>query len=81
MGSSDDTEPVDSADQDAWVNLAERLRARLTSRLKDIPKMKIDDIRILIDSIESVFWFHCDTLLFDKRLKNESDKAYFDMEK
>lgn len=67
-----------SADQDAWVALAETVRVKLAELTQFIPIMKPDEVKQFMDSLSDAFWFHRRALTWDKWLELENARVTAD---
>jgi hypothetical protein len=62
---------VTSADQDAWVSLAEQVRAKLAESVPLVPAMKPDEAKTFVEALQAAYWLHMNTTLFDKKAELE----------
>lgn len=67
----DDDEPTTSPDQDAWVELATRLRAELAKRVPEVGAMKVDEVAQFVAAVRDAYWLHLLTACWDKKVELE----------
>jgi hypothetical protein len=63
----DESKPLASADQDAWVALCTSFRAELAKLVPLVPAMRPDEVKTLADTLQAVMWAHHQAETFDKR--------------
>lgn len=73
-----DGEPINSADQDAWVALFTAARAELAKLVPLIPAMKPDEAKILVEAMQAAMWGHHNAETFDKRTELELSRITAD---
>lgn len=62
---------VTTADQDAWVDLASRVRAKLGEMVNDIPAMKPEEASKFVEACNDAYWFGVRCAMYDKRVDLE----------
>jgi hypothetical protein len=63
-----------SAEQIAWVEVADELRERLRRRLEFVPTSASADNYQLVLSLQSAYWFSINCRAYDEHLSAETDK-------
>jgi hypothetical protein len=72
---SEDTEPVASADQDSWVDIAQRMRNELAKAVPVMGAMKIDELKVFVDTVQAAFWLNKNAETWDKQIALEMAKV------
>lgn len=68
------SDEVDSADQDAWVAIAEQLRAKLAETITLIPAMKPDEVVSTIRAVDDALRLHQRAMIFDATVQRELNR-------
>ncbi len=65
--SSDDVRQADTtADQDAWVELAQAIRAQLRKTAEMMPAMTPEEVKTFIEAAREALWLEQNAAAFDK---------------
>lgn len=67
-----------SADQDAWVALAESVRARLAEMVPLLPAMKPDEVKTFIEAVDLAHCLHTRAVLWDKTVELNMARVTWD---
>jgi hypothetical protein len=63
--------PATTADQDAWVAIAEQVRTRLAESIPLIPTMKVEEQKQFVETLRDAYWLHQCAVQFDKKVELE----------
>jgi len=64
-------------EQEAWVNLAERVRTKLGDRVNEISAMNPEEIGSFVTACQHAYWFHTNCLSFEKTVERELSRNTF----
>lgn len=73
-----DSEPVSSAEQEAWTDLADAVRSQLAKIVPMIPAMKQDELKSFIETLQAAYWFEHNARLWDKKYDDELKRLFTD---
>lgn len=68
---NDEKDPCSSAEQDSWVDLAQRAQIKLGEMINTIPAMKPEEAKELMLALNQCYWFHMNAITWDHRLQLE----------
>lgn len=66
-----DNQDIASADQDAWVSLAQGLREGLRKCIAEMGALNPEEVKNLIEASQAAFWLHHNAATWDKRIELE----------
>ena len=58
-----------TADQDAWVELAQAVRAQLMKRVELMPAMSPDEVKTFVESVQKALCLELNAATFDKDIE------------
>jgi hypothetical protein len=64
----------DTADQMAWVELAQAVRAQLLQQAKLIPAMRPEEINTFVDTCREALCLHADAETFDREVELKNSR-------
>lgn len=73
MSQHDDDTPVDTADQDAWVDFTDSLRNALEKKLPQVPSMSGMDAHQYVLACKEAFWLSVNARAYDTNVDKEND--------
>lgn len=73
-----DSDPVSSADQDAWVSLPPAARVELAKQIPLMGAMKVEELKTFMDAIHAGMFSHFQAMTFDKQVELELRKITAD---
>ena len=74
----DDDTPTDSADQDAWLELARAVRVRLAGQVDLIPAMQPCEVQQFVETCRAALNLEIEAATRDKRIDVELGRLFAD---
>ncbi len=65
---------MDTADQDAWLEIARGIREGIRQRSAYIPAMTPDEIKALVEAAADAYWLTVNAATLDKRVELEHSR-------
>ena len=73
-----DEGPVTSADEDAWIDIARRMRAEIEKQIPLVGAMSPTNLKIFVEAVRDIRWLNQNALTFDKDVEIEMAKMPYD---
>lgn len=73
-----DHTPLSSVDQDAWCEIAQALRLKLTQQLEMVPAMLPSEACCLVTAFQQAYWLGHNAQLYDKNLEDAQKRLFTD---
>lgn len=70
--------PLTSCEQDAWCDIAQAVRLRLTQQLEMLPAMLPSEAWALVNALQQTYWLSQNAQLYDKNLEDAQKRLFTD---
>lgn len=73
----DDDKPETSADQDAWVELNSKVRAKIEQMTVKVAEMSGGELKDFVSAVNQAQWTYFQAATWDKRIELEMNRHSF----